>query len=465
MKRLSKGAFRIVIGIMIIAVAITVTTAIDSDKTIPVTQLSAIDPDSGNIASGQTIIGNIDPVGDTDAFTFYGKAGQIVVIEAAPINNYNVAPKIDLYNQSGYLETSCNGYYRCRVENYKLKQTGIYTIITASKSTLAGKYGISLVIIPGASSSKQDIDGGDIVSGYTYQGNISINGDTDMFTFYGKKGEGIVLEMTTKNYGYLRMDLYNSSGLETKMSQYQNRIRIENYILKQTGIYTVIPSDSYTGWSSTFDKYNMSFIKIPSTTHGISNINPPDKSTVTDLNQYFKWGIEGNIAAKYDVYFGEDVITSLNKIGNNITLKELKFPTMQYGKIYYWHVETKTSTGTIQSPYWWFTTKNPIGCTVSTIYGYKFNDANSNKTRDVGEVGISDWVMNLKGYDTCTGKLVSRTTTTNNTGYYRFGTVNAGTYIVYEDFVLGWLPTTSAAYTVTIPSTSTSIKRDFGNKK
>lgn len=466
MKILNKDMHRIATGLMIMIMVVTTTTAIENSETIlPLEQLSVTDSDGGNIASGQTIIGTIDQVGDTDYFTFYGKTGQAVVIEAAPINNNNVAPQIDLYNQSGYREVRGDGYYRNRVESYKLKQTGVYTVIIASKSTLTGKYGLSLVIMPGASSSKQDIDGGDIVSGHTYPGNISINGDTDIFTFYGKKGEGIVLEMATKNYGYIQMGLYNSSGLEKRISQYQNRIRIENYILKETGIYTVILSDYYSGWYPTFDKYNLSFVKIPSTTHGISNIYPPDKSTVTDLSQYFKWGIEGNIAAKYDVYFGEDIITPLSKIGNNITLRELKFPVMQYGKTYYWHVEAKTPTRTIQGPYWWFSTKNPVGCTVSTIYGYKFNDANGNKTKDSGESGISNWVMNLKGYDTCTKKLVSRTTMTNNTGYYKFGTVNPGTYIVYEDFVLGWLPTMSAAYTVTIPSTSTSIKRDFGNKK
>jgi hypothetical protein len=31
--------------------------------------------------------------------------------------------------------------------------------------------------------------------------------------------------------------------------------------------------------------------------------------------------------------------------------------------------------------------------------------------------------------------------------------------------VFGWLPTTNAAYTLTVPENSTSIRKDFGNNK
>jgi hypothetical protein len=454
MKRLNKEIFRIVAGIMIMTMIVTTTMAIENGMTLPVEQLSATDPDGGNIASGQTIMGTIDPISDMDTFSFYGKAGQVIIMQMAPIDS--LSPRADLYDPDNIFEKGSNGL----IEDYQLKKTGIYKIVASGMYGSTGKYALSLILIPWASSSKQDSDGGDIVPDHVYQGNISTKYDRDMFVFYGKKDDVIIIEMVGNIWADIA--LYNSNRTETRKYNWHN-VRIENYPLKQTGIYTIVTSTRY----GSTGKYNLSFLKMPSTVHGINNTNPSDKSIVTDLNQYFKWGIEGNIAAKYDIYFGEDVITPLNKIGNNITLRELKFPTMQYGKTYYWHVEAKTPTGTIQGPYWWFTTKNPvvIGCNQSAIYGYKFNDANNNKTKDSGEVGISNWVMNLKGYDTCTGKLVSRTTTTNNTGYYRFGTINAGTYIVYENFVLGWLPTTGAAYTVTVPSKSTNIKRDFGNKK
>jgi subtilase family serine protease len=49
----------------------------------------------------------------------------------------------------------------------------------------------------------------------------------------------------------------------------------------------------------------------------------------------------------------------------------------------------------------------PLVCNTSTIYGYSFNDSNANKTKEPGEGGLSNWTINLNGYDTCGGTLVS----------------------------------------------------------
>ena len=105
------------------------------------------------------------------------------------------------------------------------------------------------------------------------------------------------------------------------------------------------------------------------------------------------------------------------------------------------------------------------GCKVSTVYGYKFNDTNNNKTKEPGETGLSNWTIGLNGFDTCTRTLVKRTVKTNSTGYFTFRNINSGTYVLSEEFKSGWLPTTDAAYTLRMPSSSTTIRKDFGNKK
>jgi len=102
-------------------------------------------------------------------------------------------------------------------------------------------------------------------------------------------------------------------------------------------------------------------------------------------------------------------------------------------------------------------------CNTSTIYGYNFNDSNKNKKMNGKEAGLSDATISLNGYDTCRGKLVKTTTKTDSAGYYEFKDVNPGIYVVSKSFVIGWLPTTKAAYTLTVPSDSTSIRKDFGN--
>src|SRR5450759_1865792 len=107
----------------------------------------------------------------------------------------------------------------------------------------------------------------------------------------------------------------------------------------------------------------------------------------------------------------------------------------------------------------------PLVCNTSTIYGYSFNDSNANKTKEPGEGGLSNWTINLNGYDTCGGTLVSKTIQTNSTGYFAFTGIDPGVYVLSQNFAIGWLPTTDAAYTLTVPSISTSLRKDFGNRK
>jgi hypothetical protein len=118
----------------------------------------------------------------------------------------------------------------------------------------------------------------------------------------------------------------------------------------------VITASGAEGTSLT-GEYGLSFIKIPSTPPpGIYNPFPADKSTVTNLNQSFRWdGVEG--ATGYDLFFGEDVIMPLEKIGNNLTSPTMLFHNMEGNKVYYWHVEAYTPDGIIQGPYWWFKTE------------------------------------------------------------------------------------------------------------
>lgn len=435
-----------------------------------VTTVQAID--YGGIRSGETKFGEISTPGQMDSFAFYGKVGQDIFVEMTD-NGNDLGPAIDLYNSSGLELQAVGGYNENRVIiwKYKLKKTGLYTIVTRSSgagyTSLTGKYGISLFLNNGPTSSKQDLNGGSIKSGQVINGTIDI-ADTDAYTFYGNKDNVVTVEMSDIGTDLgPRIFLYNYSGLETWTSAgyNENRIRLENYKLKNTGLYTILVDASWAGYTSPSGKYGLSLVKIPSALPtGIYNPYPTDKSKITNFKQSFKWDAVSG-ATGYDLYFGEDVTTPLKKIGSNLKNPEMQFSSLSPNKIYYWHVEAITPSRMIKGPYWWFNTGMPIGCNPTKIYGYKFNDANGNKTKDVGEVGISGWTINLKGFDTCTKTIVSLTARTNSTGYYSFTGVNSGAYIVYENFVLNFLPTTDAAYTLRVPSASTSIKKNFGNKK
>jgi hypothetical protein len=107
------------------------------------------DPDGGCIASGQTEMGWIDPVGDTDAYTFYGYPGQGVAIEMAEIEDKgSFWPRLQLYDPNGKRVKDVYGYYVARIEDYQLQATGVYTLVASSKYPGNGRYGLSVTLFP-----------------------------------------------------------------------------------------------------------------------------------------------------------------------------------------------------------------------------------------------------------------------------------------------------------------------------
>ncbi|HEY9204854.1 MAG TPA: SdrD B-like domain-containing protein [Candidatus Methanoperedens sp.] len=99
------------------------------------------------------------------------------------------------------------------------------------------------------------------------------------------------------------------------------------------------------------------------------------------------------------------------------------------------------------------------------ISGKKFNDINGNKIRDSGEVGLANWTIRLKGFDTLTRTTVDRTAITDINGNYSFTNLTPGFYVVYEMVKPGgWVPTTSVTVPVNL-KTGESINVNFGNRK
>jgi hypothetical protein len=220
------------------------------------------------IHSGETMSGDIAINGQMDSYTFQGTTGQGIVIEM-DADGSGLGPAFYLYGPDGTIETKVVGGYndmRIRLEDYQLKQTGIYTIVAAASGgwDTTGKYGLSLVLIGGSSSSQQDPDGGSIASGQTQSAAINPNGDTDIFTFQGTTGQGIVIEMAADGSGLgPALYLYGPDGIiETKVVGGYNatRIRLEDYQLKQKGIYTIVAAAS-GGWDTT-GKYGLSLVVI-----------------------------------------------------------------------------------------------------------------------------------------------------------------------------------------------------------
>ncbi len=107
-----------------------------------------------------------------------------------------------------------------------------------------------------------------------------------------------------------------------------------------------------------------------------------------------------------------------------------------------------------------------VACNTSTINGYKFSDINGNGTwGDPDEPRLPGWIIILTGSDSCTSEPIKKTTITNDTGYFEFKGITAGSYVLSEIFQVGWEATTPPIQIVKVPSTTTTISKNFGNKR
>jgi hypothetical protein len=137
------------------------------------TTTSIQDPNGGDMTIGHTQMGNISPIGDTDAYSFYGKVNQGVSIVMSDFSSTSgiidafkgLEPRVQLYDPNGVLvaESGSDGksYSSAKIEDYQLEMPGIYTIVVSEADGYwpyspyykeytpdTGEYGISVNVMP-----------------------------------------------------------------------------------------------------------------------------------------------------------------------------------------------------------------------------------------------------------------------------------------------------------------------------
>lgn len=280
------------------------------------------------------------------------------------------------------------------------------------------------------------------------------------------------------DHGEVKISVYNSSS-----GLWEDSLKIGNDVVGSGSIWSPADRDltQFAGKKIRIIFYHVAVWNGESTGWYIDDIKIilPDSITVVSPNGGENWsrGIAQTISWKYNGNPGKYVKIDLLKGGIFDSTIKSNISIGSNGNGYYnWPISVVQElrkdykikiTSRTNSVYNDISDKNFAinDCKVSTVYGYKFNDTNGNKTRESGEVGLPNWTISLNGFDTCTRTLVKRTVKTNSTGYFTFRNINSGTYALSEEFKSGWLPTTDAAYTLRISSGSTTIRKDFGNKK
>lgn len=237
---------------------------------------------NGKILSGETKTDlSISSPSQSDRWTFYGNAGNHVIITAVGTSG-ELSPEIFLYPPDG------GSYEASSSENridYQLKQTGQYTIVVSDLGMNdTGTYNISLLKIPGTVSSTADPDGGEITSDQTLSGTINVPSDLDAFQFSGSAGDRVIIStVVTSGELYEEIFLYPPDGGTFEDSSSSSKIE---HTLSQTGLYTIVVSDLLL---SDLGDYNISLTIIPkgsstttsSTTTTTTSTTTTNTSTIT----------------------------------------------------------------------------------------------------------------------------------------------------------------------------------------
>ncbi len=213
--------------------------------------------EGGALTNGFTYSGSID-IGDVDAWTFEGRAGNNIEIR---LGGTNVVPWIHLYGPDGALvdvvpdNAPGGGSRDAALYNVKLPASGTYTV-TVGSYYFNGGGGYTLTLVQGASDVfvAPGDEGGSMTNGYVYNGTNSV-GDLDTWSFYGTPGDSNIFRIGTVNYTpWLR--LYGPSGELVKEAFTAGagvRTNQLSFIVTNAGNYTLISEAYFLNQSGTFN--------------------------------------------------------------------------------------------------------------------------------------------------------------------------------------------------------------------
>lgn len=196
------------------------------------------DPDGGNIVSGEIRTGQMQTLGDFDAWRLTGNAGERMIVSALATGgglNTNIA----IYPPSGpaVVYTSAD-----RIE-YQLIVSGTHTIVVEDLGLDAtGPYTLAyLNVTAGPLTTGPDPDGGPIVSAGSAAGQVNSACDFDAFTFSGTAGNRVLLAgLATAGTMNTSLALYPPGGGPAEAATSGDRL---DHQLLSSGVYTVVMED------------------------------------------------------------------------------------------------------------------------------------------------------------------------------------------------------------------------------
>ena len=274
------------------------------------------DPDGGNIGSAEIRTGQINTIGDFDAYRFSGNVGDHIVIGALATGgalNTNVA----VYPPVGaaVVFTSAD-----RIE-YQLTSAGTHTIVIEDLGDdTPGTYSLSYVnITAGPFTQGADTDGGPIVSAGNTTGQIGAAVDFDTYTFTGTAGDRVLLScLATGGAINTTFYLYPPGGGAVEDATTADRI---DHQLAVSGTYTLLVEDNNLDNTGSYILSMINLTSGPLTSAGDLNggpitsgeIYPGQINTTGDFDAY-----------RFNGSFGQHIVvgalTTAGTLNTNIAI-------------------------------------------------------------------------------------------------------------------------------------------------
>jgi hypothetical protein len=214
-----------------------------------------VDTDGGEISSGDTLTGLINPKIDADTFTFIASAGQNLIARICRESD-SLTPAIYLYSPNGSKEAEAvaSDYWReatATLMYHTIQNTGQYEMVVMDSGTnQIGNYSLSLLLNPGAISSITDSDGGNAIPDEVYSGEIDYISDIDAFTFSASAGQTAVIVITRESGG-INPEMYLSSPNGSKEAEAvandyfgEDTATLRDHTIENTGQYKMVIMDA-----------------------------------------------------------------------------------------------------------------------------------------------------------------------------------------------------------------------------
>ncbi len=223
----------------------------------------------GAITPGALISAAILQQNEVDRYTFHGEAGQAVTIdmEAGPDGSLDSYLVLRASDGSLLIEDDDSGTgLNSRIANYVLPETGDYTIEAHGYSMRStGGYSLRFLIgtpVPASPTPVSTVTpvpgGGQIALGETHTGEIGVPGESENWTFQGRRGDIVTIDLRAAGRGFLDpyLELIGPDGRSLFVDDdggSGTNARIANYVLPEDGRYTIRAS----GWSTSTGGYEL----------------------------------------------------------------------------------------------------------------------------------------------------------------------------------------------------------------